>query len=98
MTEKKETQKQELQKKVEEIAESKEKVEEVKSDEADEVQKRIDILKAKNDAYDAERLRAEENRARELVGGKAEAGQPERTEEDVANEKAKETLSVYGLD
>ena len=50
--------------------------------EAEKVTKDTEELKAKNDAYDVEKLRAEKARAEKAVGGQSEAGaKPEEKEE-----------------
>lgn len=48
---------------------------------AEKVKKNTEELRAENDAYDKEKLRAETIRAERAVGGKADAGQESTTKE-----------------
>ncbi len=80
--------KEELEKKVEEIADSKQTVEPVeKSD--------LEKLKEDNDAYEQELMRKENLRAKEQLGGRASAGQAEESQEDKDNKEAAEHLSKF---
>jgi len=94
MTENQET---ELKKEVEKIDEGRPKTEEPKKDdifskttEAYEKQKEL------NDRLEAEWKRSEDLRARSMLGGKSDGAEEEKTEQQKADEKAKELLSKFG--
>ena len=82
----------ELKDKVKELADAKQKVEPVKTEETVAESLR---LKQENDAYEVELVRKEELRARSMLDGRAEAGQPEKSEEDKANEEAANILKEF---
>ena len=65
------------------------------STEAEKVKKDIEELKAKNDANDKEKLRAETIRAERARGGKSEAGQPGSNQEPSKEEKKKAQASKF---
>ena len=79
-----------VEEKVEEIAESKQKVEEVKVEPTASETLR---LRKENDEYEAEVNRKQEIRAREALGGRADAGQPEESQEQKDEKEAAEILS-----
>ncbi len=79
-----------VEEKVEEIVESKQQVEEVK---VEPIPSETLRLKQENDAYEAELNRKNELRARETVGGRAEAGQPEESQEQKDEKEAADILS-----
>ncbi len=82
----------ELKDKVKELADAKQKVEPVKTEETVAESLR---LKQENDAYEVELVRKEELRARSMLDGRAEAGQPEKSDEDKANEEAANILKEF---
>ena len=88
----------ELKKKVEQLSDGIPKTEEVKEEPTplSEVTKKFEELKAANDRYEAEQARAEEIRARQIVGGRALAGSQEKTPEEIAREEAAEKLKLFG--
>ena len=75
----------ELEKKVEELAEAIPKVEEPEKSEFD---KQLEALRADNERMQAELLKQEELKSKILLGGRAEAGQPQKTQEDSDKEEA----------
>ncbi len=79
-----------VEEKVEEIAESKQKVEEVK---VEPIPSETLRLRKENDEYEAEVNRKQEIRAREALGGRADAGQPEESQEQKDEKEAAEILS-----
>ncbi len=81
-----------VEEKVEEIAESKQKVEEVKVEPTASETLR---LRKENDEYEAEVNRKQEIRAREALGGRADAGQPEESQEDKDKKEATEILREF---
>ena len=60
--------------------------------EADEYQK----LKEQNDKLEAEYLRSHEIRAKMALGGRADAGMPEKSDKEKADEAASEILEKFG--
>jgi len=58
---------------------------------ADEHQK----LKEENDKLEAEIMRGDELKSRRALGGRSEAGQPEKTQEDKDKEEAERILGMY---
>ncbi len=83
--------------KITELAEGKAKTEEKPDDDIlSKARERLKQLKETNDAIAAEHAREEEDRARQMVGGKADAGTPEKTVEEEADETAKEMLKPFG--
>ncbi len=88
MTEEKPKEPETVEEKVKELAGDKQTVEEVpKSD--------LEILKEKNDAYEKELFRQQELKSKSMIGGRAEAGQPEETQEDKDEKEAAENLSTF---
>jgi len=83
----------ELKEKVEELAEAKQTTEE--PDKVSEVEEQLNQLKEANDKVEAELLRKEELRAKVAMGGKADAGEPEETEEEKADKEASKILSTF---
>ena len=87
----------ELKDKVEELNKGMQKTEEIQEDTPlSQVTKKFEELKAANDRYEAEQARAEEIRARQIVGGRANAGTQEKTPEELAKEEAAEKLKLFG--
>ncbi len=83
----------ELKEEVEKIADSKQKVEErtVLTDQEDYLQK----LRDNNEAIRKEEVIIEERRAKAKLGGKADAGQPEKPQQDIDNEEATKILDMF---
>lgn len=61
---------------------------------AEKVRKDTEELKAENDAYDEQKLRAETNRAEKAIGGRSEAGSEDqkKTQDELDEEAAKEFM------
>ena len=91
MTEEKELEK-ELEKKVEELDEGKQKVEEEKPSE---FEKQLKALREDNERMQAELLKQEELKAKILLGGRAEAGQPQKSQLDLDQEEAAMRLKEF---
>ena len=86
------TEEKELEKKVEELDEGKQKVEEEKPSE---FEKQLKALREDNERMQAELLKQEELKAKILLGGRAEAGQPEKSQLDLDQEEAAERLKEF---
>lgn len=85
-----------LEKEVEKIAESKQKAEEVVvKDSLTLVQDRLLEQEKLNDKLEAEFARSEQLRAKKLLGGKAEAGEQPKNQENLDDEEAKRILSAF---
>ncbi len=82
----------ELKEKVEELVEGKQKVEEPEKSEFD---KQLEALRADNERMQAELLKQEELKAKILLGGRAEAGQPQKSQLDLDQEEAAERLKEF---
>jgi hypothetical protein len=57
--------------------------------EAEKVRTARENLKSENDAYEEEKMRGERLRSERILGGGSLAGQPEKTPEDLNNDKVK---------
>jgi len=83
-----------LEEKVEEIAEGKQQTE-TPASKVDEITETLNKLRAANDAVEKEMLRKEELRAQVALGGKAEAGQTDKTPEEKTKEEAGRIISMF---
>ena len=81
-----------LEEKVKELADAKPKVEEQAPSEFD---KQLKALREDNERMQNELLKQEELKAKILLGGKGERGQPEPTVEEKAKEEASEILKMF---
>ena len=59
-------------------------------------QNEYEKLKSANDKMEAELKRGEELRAKQMLGGKALLSAPEKTKEQLAEERAAEIRKAYG--
>ena len=55
----------------------------------------VEILKEQNDVFEKEVLRTQEIRAKALIGGRADAGQPEESQEDKDEKEAADILGKF---
>jgi len=87
----------ELKEKVEEIAESKQKAEviETPDDNLTKVQDQLLKMEQANDKLEAEFMRSEQLRAKKMLGGKAQAGEPEQSPQQLADAEATEILKAF---
>ena len=83
-----------VKEKVDELAEGHAKTEEVKGEQT--TAEKIAEVKAANDLLEAEMRRGEELRAKNTIGGKAEAGKEEKTPQQESEDRAKTMLEPFG--
>ena len=82
----------ELKEKVKELSEGKQKVVE---EEPSEFDKQLKALREDNERMQGELLKQEELKAKILLGGRAEAGQPQKSQLDLDQEEAAERLKEF---